>query len=126
MVLLGDTGVGKSSLIDRFIHDTFGRQETSLGSSYSSKTVSIGLKEVKFSIWDTAGQEQYRSLSSLYYRDADVALLVFDVTSSQSFEVVDYYLTQLKQHAKSDISICSLLPKWCVYWATRWTGKPEK
>ena len=67
--ILGDSGVGKSSLVQRFVHNTFTvGNESTIGASYLSKTIVVGDRTIKFNIWDTAGQEKYRALAPMYYR----------------------------------------------------------
>lgn len=106
LVLLGDSGVGKSSLVLRFTSRTFDQESKStVGVSFVSKEVARadGESPVKFQIWDTAGQEVYHSLSSLYYRGAQVALVVFDLTSETSFGAVKTWIHELKELGPENI-----------------------
>lgn len=92
LVLLGDSGVGKSSLVYRFVHNDFRPfSESTIGASFLSKIVN----DVHFKVWDTAGQEKYRSLSSMYFRGAAAAILVFDVTNVKSFEGLQSWVDDL-------------------------------
>lgn len=87
MVLLGDSGVGKSSIVTRAIHDEFrGPQGSTIGAAFFTHSMSLPTGYVNFEIWDTAGQERYRSLAPMYYRNSHIALIVFDLTSRASFE----------------------------------------
>ncbi|OMJ87486.1 hypothetical protein SteCoe_10821 [Stentor coeruleus] len=87
VVLIGDTGVGKSSLLDMFIINTFKpNQDSTVGGSFKSKEVYIGTKVIKLNIWDTAGQERYQSLTKMYCRGASVAILVYDITKKDTFD----------------------------------------
>ena len=96
LVLLGDSGVGKSSLIYRFIHNDYRPfSESTIGASFMSKVIN----EVHFKVWDTAGQEKYRSLSSMYFRGASAAILVFDVTNTKSFEGLQSWVNDLMSHS---------------------------
>lgn len=87
--ILGGTGVGKSSILRRFVKNEFDEAEqTTLGAAFLDKIVVFREKTYRFQIWDTAGQEKYAPLANIYYRDCDVALLVYDITSSDSFTVL--------------------------------------
>ena len=82
IVVMGDVAVGKTSLVTKTVHDIFEEnQKSTIGASFSAKIVVVQGDEVKLNIWDTAGQEKYRSMVPLYYKDADAAVLVFDLTS---------------------------------------------
>ncbi|XP_012841549.1 PREDICTED: ras-related protein Rab5-like [Erythranthe guttata] len=83
LVLLGDMGAGKSSLVIRFVKGQFLEfQESTIGAAFFSQSVSVNNATVKFEIWDTAGQERYHSLAPMYYRGAAAAIIVYDITSS--------------------------------------------
>ena len=106
VVLVGETGVGKTSIIDQFIDQTFQEnQEPTKGGIFSSKSVICDNDKIlKFEIWDTAGQERYRSLTKMLYKDANAAILVYDITNKESFEVMkDYWSNQIKESAPPDI-----------------------
>ena len=94
IVLLGDSGVGKSNLVFRFTKNEFNKESKStIGVEFATKTVQIeDDKLVKAQIWDTAGQERYRSIASSYYRGAVGALLVYDVTDRNSFNHVREFI----------------------------------
>ena len=86
IVLIGDEGVGKTSIISRYKNDTsIENMETSLGASFCGKKIQIGDKTVLINIWDTAGQEKYHSISISFYRDAKIVCLVYDITNQDSF-----------------------------------------
>ena len=109
-VLLGESGVGKTCIIARFINNTFENNIMSTtGASYAGKTLSFdefGGKCIKFEIWDTAGQEKYRALTKIFYKDAGVAILVYDITRKESFdELKDYWYNQIKECAPKNIVI---------------------
>ncbi|MCD9560086.1 Ras- protein Rab-5 [Datura stramonium] len=85
LVLLGDMGAGKSSLVIRFVKGQFLEfQESTIGAAFFSSTVSVNNSTVKFEIWDTAGQERYHSLAPMYYRGAAAAIIVYDITSTNN------------------------------------------
>ena len=109
VVLLGESGVGKTSIINQFTTSEFQEDQISTtGASFSSKTFNfdeIG-KNLSFEIWDTAGQEKYRSLSKMFYKDAGVAILVYDITSKESFEQLkNYWVIQLREYGPKNIII---------------------
>ena len=87
MAVVGETGVGKSSVSDRFARDKFSEYtETTIGAAFLAAAVERAEHKVKFQIWDTAGQERYRALAPLYYRHAHVVMVVYDITSRSSFD----------------------------------------
>ena len=109
VVLLGESGVGKTCIIARFINNTFEENLISTtGASYAGKTMTFDEydgKSIKFEIWDTAGQEKYRSLTKIFYKDAGAAILVYDITRKESFEEIQkYWYNQIKEFAPKNIS----------------------
>jgi small GTP-binding protein len=108
IVLLGEAGVGKTSIITRYISGSFSQiVMTSTGSSFVAKKIEIeDKKKVKLQIWDTAGQEKYRSLAKIFYQSAAVAVLVYDITLKKSFEQIkEYWVKEIKENAPEDIII---------------------
>lgn len=108
VVFLGDTGVGKTCIINRFAHNTFNEvTDSTLGAIFKSKIIDYPEIDtgVRYQIWDTAGQEMYRSLSSMYYREAAVAILVYDITSKKTFETLNYWAEKLTDRAPEEIKI---------------------
>ena len=109
VVLLGESGVGKTCIIARFINNTFEENIISTtGASYAGKTMTFDEyegKSIRFEIWDTAGQEKYRSLTKIFYKDAGAAILVYDITRKESYEEIQkYWFNQIKDHAPKNIS----------------------
>lgn len=106
IVLLGEARVGKTSIINRIIKDTFDYNcLSSSGASFSQKLMLFEdfSTKINFLIWDTVGQEKYRSISKLFYRDAAIAVLVFDISDAASFEEVKkYWLTEIRQNSGKD------------------------
>lgn len=97
MVVLGHYSVGKSSIILNFVKGEFNpKEESTIGASFLTKTIFQNRCAVKYEIWDTAGQERYYSLIPMYYRGAQVALIVYDVTSQESFETAKKWIEELK------------------------------
>ena len=106
VVLIGETGVGKTSIITQFIDQTFQEdQQSTTGGTFSTKSVICdGGKILKFEIWDTAGQERYRSLTTMFYKDANAAVMVYDVTRAESFEELkNYWAGQIKESSPENI-----------------------
>ncbi|RDX88734.1 Ras-related protein RABA2a [Mucuna pruriens] len=106
VVLIGDSGVGKSNLLSRFTRNEFCLESKStIGVEFATRTLEVEGKSVKAQIWDTAGQERYRAITSAYYRGALGALLVYDVTKPTTFENVTRWLKELRDHADANIVI---------------------
>ena len=105
-VLLGETAVGKSCLISRFINDTFiDNHITTMSGSFYSKNVFYDKanKKIKYEIWDTAGQEKYRAVNKMFYQDASVIILVIDITRRDTFEAIkNYWYPELRDNAPKD------------------------
>eukprot|EP00545_Synedropsis_sp_CCMP1620_P008158 CAMPEP_0119012936 /NCGR_PEP_ID=MMETSP1176-20130426/7707_1 /TAXON_ID=265551 /ORGANISM="Synedropsis recta cf, Strain CCMP1620" /LENGTH=211 /DNA_ID=CAMNT_0006965975 /DNA_START=54 /DNA_END=689 /DNA_ORIENTATION=- len=100
LVLIGDSGVGKSCLLLRFADDAFTESYIStIGVDFRFRTVKIEKKTVKLQIWDTAGQERFRTITSAYYRGADGIIMVYDVTSQESFDHVNDWLKEVNRYA---------------------------
>ncbi|XP_048208062.1 ras-related protein Rab-31-like [Perognathus longimembris pacificus] len=102
--LLGDTGVGKSSIARRFAEDNFEHNvHPTIGASFMTKTVPYGNELHKFLIWDTAGQERFHSLAPLYYRGSAAAVIVYDITKQDSFHTLKKWVKELKEHGPENI-----------------------
>ncbi|XP_043935700.1 ras-related protein Rab-11A-like isoform X2 [Protopterus annectens] len=106
VVLIGDSGVGKSNLLSRFTRNEFNLESKStIGVEFATRSVKVHNKTVKAQIWDTAGQERYRAITSAYYRGAVGALLVYDIAKHLTYENADRWLKELKDHADNNIVI---------------------
>jgi len=106
IVLIGDSGVGKSNILSRFTRNEFCLESKStIGVEFATRTLQVEGKTVKAQIWDTAGQERYRAITSAYYRGAVGALLVYDITKRHTFDNVQRWLRELRDHADSNIVI---------------------
>lgn len=106
VVLIGDSGVGKSNLLSRFTRNEFNLDSKStIGVEFATKSIQVDAKTIKAQIWDTAGQERYRAITSAYYRGAVGALLVYDISKQVSFENVERWLKELRDHAEPNIVI---------------------
>jgi small GTP-binding protein len=108
VVILGESSVGKTCIVIRFAKGEFKEESTAtLGATFLSKVFEIPStgQNVKFQIWDTAGQEKYRSLAAMYYQDAAAAILVYDITKKSSFDGITYWIGELKAKAPEGIKI---------------------
>ncbi|KAF5778263.1 putative small GTP-binding protein [Helianthus annuus] len=106
VVLIGDSGVGKSNLLSRFTRNEFTLESKStIGVEFATRSIRLHDKIIKAQIWDTAGQERYRAITSAYYRGAVGALLVYDTTRHVTFENVERWLKELRDHSDSNIVI---------------------
>nr|CAD1834314.1 unnamed protein product [Ananas comosus var. bracteatus] len=106
VVLIGDSGVGKSNLLSRFTRNEFSLESKStIGVEFATRSIHVDDKVVKAQIWDTAGQERYRAVTSAYYRGAVGALVVYDVTRHITFENVERWLKELRDHTDANIVI---------------------
>ncbi|KAF7261239.1 hypothetical protein EG68_01396 [Paragonimus skrjabini miyazakii] len=104
LVLLGESAVGKSSIVLRFVKSQFSEyQEATIGAAFLTQTVMCGdpQRAVRFEIWDTAGQERYHSLAPMYYRNAQAAIIVYDITNLSSFERAKAWVHELNERANS-------------------------
>ncbi|EGZ24908.1 hypothetical protein PHYSODRAFT_350023 [Phytophthora sojae] len=107
VVLLGEGRVGKTSILLRYIKGEYDeRQVSTLQASYLDKRLLVDNRRVALSLWDTAGQERFHALGPIYYRDADGALLVYDITDAESFRKVRTWVRELRRIVGDDISIC--------------------
>ena len=107
VVLLGDSGVGKTCIISRYISGTFDENSaTTNGATYCSKNVNyekLG-KNLLLDIWDTAGQEKYKALTKFFYKDAAVCILVYDITRKETFDnLKNFWYSQLKENSGSNV-----------------------
>lgn len=106
VVLIGDSGVGKSNLLSRFTRNEFNLESKStIGVEFATRSIQVDNKTIKAQIWDTAGQERYRAITSAYYRGAVGALLVYDIAKHLTYENVERWLRELRDHADQNIVI---------------------
>ncbi len=106
LVLLGESAVGKSSLVLRFVKNAFSEhQESTIGAAFLTQTLQAGGDTLKFEIWDTAGQERYNSLAPMYYRGAHAAVVVYDIAKRESFERARRWVAELHGSASPGIVI---------------------
>mmetsp|Transcript_22706 Transcript_22706/g.52983 ORF Transcript_22706/g.52983 Transcript_22706/m.52983 type:complete len:201 (-) Transcript_22706:303-905(-) len=104
VVLLGEGRVGKTSLVLRYVNNVFSeKQQSTIQASFLSKRLTINDTTVNLAIWDTAGQERFHALGPIYYRDADGALLAYDITDAESFQKVKNWVKELRKMVGSEI-----------------------
>jgi len=107
LVFLGDQATGKTSIITRFMYDTFDSSyQATIGIDFLSKTMYLEDRTVRLQLWDTAGQERFRSLIPSYIRDSSVAVVVFDVTNRQSFTNTSKWIEDVRAERGNDVIIC--------------------
>ncbi|KXN72065.1 ras-domain-containing protein [Conidiobolus coronatus NRRL 28638] len=105
LLLIGDSGVGKSCVLLRFSDDSFTPSFiTTIGIDFKIRTIDLDGKRIKLQIWDTAGQERFRTITTAYYRGAMGILLVFDVTDERSFNNIRNWIRNIEQHASENVN----------------------
>ncbi|SGZ57884.1 CIC11C00000004958 [Sungouiella intermedia] len=106
LLLVGDSGVGKSCLLLRFVEDKFNPSFiTTIGIDFKIRTIESKGKKIKLQVWDTAGQERFRTITTAYYRGAMGIVLIYDVTDARTFENVENWFQTVTQHANDDAQI---------------------
>lgn len=104
LLLIGDSGVGKTCLLFRFSDDAFNTTFIStIGIDFKIKTVELGGKKIKLQIWDTAGQERFHTITTSYYRGAMGIMLVYDITNAKTFDNISKWLRNIDEHANEDV-----------------------
>uniref|UniRef100_A0A4X2JU69 Ras-related protein Rab-24 n=1 Tax=Vombatus ursinus TaxID=29139 RepID=A0A4X2JU69_VOMUR len=109
VVMLGKEYVGKTSLVERYVHDRFlvGPYQNTIGAAFVAKVMSVGDRTVTLGIWDTAGSERYEAMSRIYYRGAKAAIVCYDLTDSSSFERAKFWVKELQRSEEScQIYLC--------------------
>ncbi|ROL47862.1 Ras-related protein Rab-13 [Anabarilius grahami] len=105
LLLIGDSGVGKTCLIIRFAEDNFNSTYIStIGIDFKVKTIEVEGKKVKLQVWDTAGQERFKTITTAYYRGAMGIILVYDITDEKSFENIQNWMKSIKENASAGVS----------------------
>ena len=106
LVLIGDSGVGKTSIVTQYVSGTApGSVKPPIGAAFVTKEIVVDDQQLELLIWDTAGQEVYRGLAPMYYRSALIAIVVYDCTRQQSFDTVSYWIKELKNNVDGNIII---------------------
>jgi GTPase SAR1 family protein len=109
VVFLGEPGAGKTSIIARYIYNTYDEFMSATGTNFSVKTEWFKEENqiIKFEIWDTAGQEKFRSLAKVFYKNSSICILVYDITKRKTFEELkNYWYEEIKSSAGCDICKC--------------------
>lgn len=111
VVIIGDSGVGKTAIMNRYLYDKFdGESMPTIGSSMQSRQVEVpGEGTIKLTLWDTAGQEKFRSLARMYFQDAEAALIVYDVTYPESFEAAKTWVKDLKENSNVEDMVLAII-----------------
>ena len=106
IVLIGESGVGKSNMLSRFTKNEFNLEsKATIGVEFATKCITFNNKVIKAQIWDTAGQERFRAITSSYYKGAMGALLVFDISKKQTFDNLDRWLNEVRAFTKPEVCI---------------------
>jgi len=106
VVMLGDVSVGKTCIVNRYIHDTFEATEATMAGSFASRILKVNPLEertptkIKLQLWDTAGSERFRSLSHIYYKKAAAVCLTYDTTNLASFEALEHWVGELEEYTE--------------------------
>ena len=109
VVMVGDSGVGKTNLLSRYSRNLFEENtKNTIGVDFSALDLVVNKKAVKVQFWDTAGQEKYRAIASAYYKNAHGAIIVYDITNRASFDNVENWLHELRQHGEANMHILLL------------------
>lgn len=106
VVLIGDSSIGKSSILLRFSDDEFQDSYiTTIGVDFKIKTIDVDGKLVKLQIWDTAGQERFRTISRAYYSNVDGILIIYDITNENTFDNVQYWLGEISKYSSTTVKV---------------------
>ncbi|ORX95905.1 ras-like GTP-binding protein RYL2 [Basidiobolus meristosporus CBS 931.73] len=106
VVILGSQAVGKTSLVVRYVQKTFTPNcSSTIGASFMTTKLVVDNFKVRLQIWDTAGQERFRSMAPMYYRGANAAIIVYDITNRKSFEEIEVWLKELQKNMTEDLII---------------------
>ncbi len=106
MILIGDSGVGKTNILNRYVNDTFSETtKSTVGVELGTKVEEYNNTKIKVQIWDTAGQERYKSITKTYYKGAKGAFIVYDITNKDTFKNVDKWIQDLREFGEDDAAI---------------------
>jgi len=103
-IIVGNSGVGKTSIISRYLKKFNPNEKSTIGASFTNKNEVIDGKPIIFEIWDTAGQERFRSINSIFYQDAYICILVYDITKAESFkDLKEYWYKSVLEQSSDNI-----------------------
>ena len=103
---LGDSMVGKTSIVLRFVDNVFYEQtKSTIGVDFKTKTINFGNKKIKIKVWDTAGQERFRTITKQYYKNAEGIILIYDVTESKTFDQIEDWVMNIMDNKQSDAKV---------------------
>ena len=106
VVIIGDSGVGKSNITTRYLKDEFNTSsKATVGVEFGAKKLIFEKTNIKVQIWDTAGQERYKSITNAYYKGSKGAFIIYDITKRESFENVEKWLSELKKGSEDNITV---------------------
>ena len=106
LILVGDSGVGKTNILSRYINNEYSsNSESTVGVEFSTKMLNKNNKKIKVQIWDTAGQERYKSITSVFYKGAKGGFIVYDITRKDTFNSTDKWINDLKMNGDENISL---------------------
>ena len=106
IIIIGDSGVGKSNILGRYLHNEFKHDtKSTVGVEFGSKQLKVDGVNIKLQIWDTAGEERYRAITSAYYKGSKGCFIVYDITSEISFENVEKWYEEIRKSAEKEISV---------------------
>jgi small GTP-binding protein len=106
IVVVGDSGVGKSNILTRYVQNEFNQDsKATVGVELSTKTYKINDKYVKVHLWDTAGQERYKSITAAYYKGAKGAMIVYDMTRPETFNNVDKWFNEIREYGEKNVQL---------------------
>ena len=128
VVLVGESGVGKTSIIRQYIDGIFDNNfQSTIGGSFCTKNLELGKKKIKLEIWDTAGQEKFRSLSKMFYTNSKIVIFVFDLMVKNSFEEIkNYWVGKVKETIDNDVIFAVVGNKLDLYDADDENGNVER
>ena len=114
LIIVGDSNVGKTNIMSKYIKDQFNiNSKSTIGVEFGTKILTIDNKKIKAQIWDTAGQERYKSITSAYYKGAKGAFIVYDITNKFSFDSVDKWVQDLNSYGDKNLTLlliaCSII-----------------
>ena len=105
VVIVGDSGVGKSALMIRFTTERFAQSyQATIGADFAVKTMNVGEQIVKLQVWDTAGQERFRTISQAFYRGANGVILTYDCANEESFKNIQQWIDEVDKHASTHVT----------------------